>query len=66
VLYTDGITEARDRSGRQFGPDRLVAAIAAAAAGPPAGVCDKVLDEVDRWGERQVDDMCLVALRYLG
>jgi sigma-B regulation protein RsbU (phosphoserine phosphatase) len=62
VLYTDGVTEAADKSGALFGDDRFRRAIAA-ADGTPAGVLKSVLDAVARFAgdEPQSDDITLVA-----
>lgn len=64
VLYTDGITEARDRHDRQFGPDRLRDLV---ASGPdsPQLLCDSVIAELTahQAGPIGADDQTLVVLR---
>jgi serine phosphatase RsbU (regulator of sigma subunit) len=61
VLYTDGITEAMDGEGHQFGSDRLKEALASAPGGVP-GVGETILAAVRRHvgGRTQSDDMTLV------
>lgn len=64
VLYTDGITEARDRHGRMFGSDRLRELV---AAGPdsPRALCDSIVAEVTahQGGPIGDDDQTLIVLR---
>ena len=64
VLYTDGITEARDDGGKMFDLERLVAAVQAVAHKPAVLVRDNVLTEVRRYMARQQDDMTLLVIRY--
>ena len=64
LLYTDGLTEAFSAAGEEFGDQRLVDALAAAAGGEAAAVADHCLATVDEFavGAAQSDDMtCLVA-----
>ncbi|MFJ3538457.1 SpoIIE family protein phosphatase [Streptomyces sp. NPDC090109] len=58
LLYTDGITEARDADGEQFGEDRLVAALADV---PPRAGPHHVIETLTRavrafTGDHDVDD----------
>jgi sigma-B regulation protein RsbU (phosphoserine phosphatase) len=63
ALYTDGVTDAQDAGGGQFGLARLMAALAGA---PPeaAGVLAHVLAEVGAFagGAPQIDDLTLLVL----
>jgi phosphoserine phosphatase RsbU/P len=66
VLYTDGVTEARDDTGEQFGEDRLARTLAdhpfVTAAGAVAAVHRAVEDHLH--GSRHgVDDLAVLALR---
>lgn len=65
VVFTDGITEARDEAGRLFGRQR--AANALRGLGPPTAhdLAESLLEQVDdfRGAEPSVDDVTLVALR---
>jgi len=65
VLYTDGITEARNTSGEQYGLDRLGEAVQRfqRKRTPIEEVRDGLLDEVTRWTAKQNDDATLVLFR---
>jgi len=58
VLVTDGVFEARNADGEEFGIERLEAAVrAAAGASSPAGLLTGVLDAWTRFvGSRPADD----------
>lgn len=68
-LYTDGITEAFDVDGQEYGDARLQASLERI---PPATSIDalsqRVIDDVRAFerGAAQADDMTSLALRYLG
>lgn len=64
VLYTDGITEARDESGKQLGLDPLVDTVETYRTEPVERIRDEILRTVARWAPAQEDDMTLVVLRY--
>lgn len=68
VLYTDGVTEARDKKEEFFGEKRLEQYLAAHGSLPPdqlvAGV-HAVVQEFSK-GQPQADDITVLALRYLG
>lgn len=63
ALYTDGITEARNATGEQFGIERLGAVLERYHKQPIEVVRDGVLDEVARWTAKRDDDATLVLLR---
>ncbi len=63
VLYTDGITEARNARGEQYGLDRLGAAVQRFRKRPIEDVRNGLLDEVASWRANQDDDATLVLLR---
>jgi serine phosphatase RsbU (regulator of sigma subunit) len=63
VLYTDGITEARNAGGEQYGLERLGAMIQRYRKKPIEEVRDAVLDDVSAWSARRDDDATLVLLR---
>jgi sigma-B regulation protein RsbU (phosphoserine phosphatase) len=68
LLYTDGLTEARDQKGEEFGEERLVR-IARETLGNSAeeiqeAVHEAVLDFSE--GNPQYDDMTLLVLQYRG
>jgi sigma-B regulation protein RsbU (phosphoserine phosphatase) len=64
VLYTDGITEARDRHDRMFGGDRLRELVATGPESPRA-LCDSIVAEVTAHQGRPIgdDDQTLIVLR---
>jgi serine phosphatase RsbU (regulator of sigma subunit) len=63
VLYTDGITEARNERGEQYGCDRLCAAVQRYRDAPIEEIRDGVLADVSRWTPNREDDATLVLLR---
>jgi serine phosphatase RsbU (regulator of sigma subunit) len=68
VLYTDGVTEARDAARELFGLDRLRDLVAelAGSGRPVAEICDAIVGQVLRWGSAQEDDVSLFVARYHG
>ncbi|SEK78707.1 PAS domain S-box-containing protein [Blastococcus sp. DSM 46786] len=65
VLYTDGVTEARDDAGRQFGEDALLRVVAGAPVADAEAVVAAVSDAVERQlsGSRhEPDDLAVLAL----
>ncbi|MFC5487894.1 PP2C family protein-serine/threonine phosphatase [Dokdonella soli] len=64
VLYTDGVVEARDRTHRPFGSERLSALVASGPSDPPA-LLALVRDEViaHQGSPLGVDDQTLIVLR---
>ena len=68
VVYSDGLTEARDESGQQFGEDRLRSVLLEVAAEklPPATCLDAVLKRSrDFVGDRPMSDDQTVAIVQL-
>ena len=67
VMYTDGATDARSRSGETFGGTRLNEAIAGAARAPlrPADLVSSVTAVIDHFasGAAPEDDITLLAIR---
>jgi serine phosphatase RsbU (regulator of sigma subunit) len=68
VLYTDGMTDARDIGGAMFGEARLREAIVSAAGEPPDALVAQAIAAVERFatGAPPEDDLTLLAVRYLG
>jgi serine phosphatase RsbU (regulator of sigma subunit) len=70
VLYTDGLTEARNAAREQFGLQRLCDAVAELASVGPnrstAQMCDDIIGRAMRWCATQDDDISLVIARYHG
>jgi serine phosphatase RsbU (regulator of sigma subunit) len=67
VLYTDGVTEARDRRGRLFGERRLGTAVSAAVERTAGDVAAAVLESVTAFaGDVPLpDDLTLLVVRRL-
>jgi len=63
VLYTDGLSEARDPAGEFFGFDRLARLLESLSDEPVDRLCEAVAQTVGRFQDRdQKDDMTLLAL----
>lgn len=65
VLYTDGVTEARDASGAWFGDRELRAFVAAHRDGSPGQFLDALIRHLGRWSGRDgpfEDDLTVVAI----
>jgi DNA-binding LacI/PurR family transcriptional regulator/serine phosphatase RsbU (regulator of sigma subunit) len=65
VLYTDGMTEAKDARGVQFGFERLCAIVQKLADQPVLTVRDQLVAAVRAWTHTQEDDMSVVVVRRL-
>jgi len=67
-LYTDGVTEAQDPAGKEFGEDRLAACLKGTHLLSPQALAVKVLDMTDKFaaGAPQADDVTCLALRFDG
>jgi sigma-B regulation protein RsbU (phosphoserine phosphatase) len=63
LLYTDGVTEARNAAGEPFGVDRLAARMASLAAEPVEAIRDALLTEIRGWTTAQDDDVTLLVAR---
>jgi sigma-B regulation protein RsbU (phosphoserine phosphatase) len=69
VLYTDGITEARNSSQEEFGTERIQRFLESNQSLPADKFADTLLVEVTRWSERhtgqaQGDDITLLAVHF--
>lgn len=64
VAYTDGITEAENRSGEQWGQRRLEAALCSRRGATSEQVIESILDQISSFtsGQPQRDDMTLVVM----
>jgi sigma-B regulation protein RsbU (phosphoserine phosphatase) len=64
-LYTDGIIEARNRKGDEFGLARLKRLLSTERAAGPEGVVKRVLRRVERFarGMPQYDDLTALAIK---
>ena len=68
VVFSDGITEAVNVDGEDFGDERLESLVQARRALAPAAILECVLDAVRQFsaGTRQADDLTCLVLRYTG
>jgi sigma-B regulation protein RsbU (phosphoserine phosphatase) len=66
VLFTDGITEAEDREGQQFGIDRLCDSITARREQPSTDIQEGVIDDLMEFiGEHKIhDDISIVVIKH--
>ena len=66
VLFSDGVSEARNASGEEFGEARVLAAAATARDLCPERALEALLDEVWRFkgGTPPEDDVTVLVLRY--
>ncbi|HET9299405.1 MAG TPA: PP2C family protein-serine/threonine phosphatase, partial [Candidatus Polarisedimenticolaceae bacterium] len=67
LIFSDGVTEAVDPAGEEFGEDRLVREVLQAGDVDPRDVVDRVLLALGAWsaGAPPADDVTLLAARRL-
>ncbi len=64
ALYTDGITEAVNEAGEEFGEQRLVGVLRENCGCPPDAIIAAIVDEVQRFSmHEQSDDITLIIAR---
>jgi sigma-B regulation protein RsbU (phosphoserine phosphatase) len=64
VLYTDGITEARDDQGEMFGEQRLMETLEGLTDVSAKGICDGIVDAARRFaGDLFGDDVAVAVIR---
>jgi len=65
VLYTDGVTEALDSNGDEFGVERMVEGVKASAGDGSSAIVTRVIDDVRNFvgSQPQNDDITLIAIR---
>jgi serine phosphatase RsbU (regulator of sigma subunit) len=67
VLYSDGLTEARNAAGAMFGLERVTGIVQQARAETVDAVRDRLFSEVRRWADdRLSDDVTIVIIRHVG
>jgi sigma-B regulation protein RsbU (phosphoserine phosphatase) len=68
VLYTDGITDARNRDNAEFGEENLVGLLKKSAKKPATEIVDKVCSELSAFtaGVEPFDDMTVIVLKRTG
>ena len=64
VIYTDGITEAVDAHGEEFGVKRLIEAVRARRGINPQALVGEIFEAVHQFSQGpQADDLTLIAAR---
>jgi sigma-B regulation protein RsbU (phosphoserine phosphatase) len=65
LLYTDGVTEALDANGDEFGPDRMIECVRASAPEGAPAIISRLIDELRNFvgAQPQNDDITLIAIR---
>jgi serine phosphatase RsbU (regulator of sigma subunit) len=65
VVYSDGILEAANDRGEEFGEERVIDAVLRSAASDPAAICDAILRDVREFlgDELPQDDQTLMVVR---
>ena len=66
VLYTDGIVEAANAEGTEFGQERLGVLLAESGRMPPREAVDHVIAKVQAWSKMQSDDLTVLICDYVG
>ena len=68
LLYTDGVTDARNGAGQQFGTDRLLDIVSSCARLGPDAIVSGVSRAIERFeaGAPPEDDVTLLVLQYRG
>ncbi|WP_437730454.1 SpoIIE family protein phosphatase [Sorangium sp. So ce1335] len=64
VLYSDGVTEARNAHHEQFGLERLCSTIEAVQSSSVSAIRDRILRDVAGWCASPDDDITLVVARH--
>jgi sigma-B regulation protein RsbU (phosphoserine phosphatase) len=67
VLYSDGVTDAQNEEGEEFGEARLLSVLRAGATRSAEALIDEVFAALDRFAASapQFDDITLMAVRRL-
>jgi phosphoserine phosphatase RsbU/P len=65
VLYTDGVTEALDAEGYEFGIERTIQSVRASAGDGASAIVARVIEDVRNFAgsQPQNDDITLIAIR---
>jgi sigma-B regulation protein RsbU (phosphoserine phosphatase) len=66
LLYTDGVTEAMNEQGQQYGMERMCTALQEVRDASVEQIRDHVIESVMKWTSTQMDDVTLVVARHLG
>ena len=64
VLYTDGLLEAANATGEEFGPHRLSALLKDGARLNPEAAADHIISSLQTWSKSQNDDLTILICDY--
>lgn len=66
VLYSDGINEATNEQGEEFGEERICAIISDSANTTPAELCERIVNQVTEFADAGApqDDRTLLVIRF--
>lgn len=67
-VYTDGVTEAMNTAGMQFGKENMLTALNRASGLSPAGIIEEVRRSINAFteGEAPFDDITMLCMEYKG
>lgn len=65
LLYTDGILEAANSIGDEFGDERLIAILQTTGDVSPAEAADRIVSAVQHWAVSQGDDLTVIVCDYI-
>jgi len=63
-MLTDGITEAMNAAGDQFGMERVIEAVRRTRKASVTTICGAILDDARAVMEKQADDLTLIVARF--
>ncbi|MEY2479610.1 MAG: phosphoserine phosphatase RsbU/P [Verrucomicrobiota bacterium] len=65
VLYTDGVTEALDANGDEYGPERMIQSVRESAMEGAAAVINRIIEDLRKFtgAQPQNDDITLIVIR---
>jgi sigma-B regulation protein RsbU (phosphoserine phosphatase) len=66
LLYTDGVTEATNRDGTEFGIERLKELLMESETMSIAELADSIIAAISQWSDTQQDDLTVVLCEYSG
>lgn len=64
-MYTDGLTEALNEEGEEFGIDRLIERVRTLKDRPAQEIVQQILREIHDWGEPDQDDRTAVIVKVI-
>jgi sigma-B regulation protein RsbU (phosphoserine phosphatase) len=66
ILYTDGLIESRNKSGKHFGFERLAALVEKHRSESADAIQRRILGRLKRWTDKQEDDVTVIVVRCQG